>query len=199
MLKKICFTSLFVLLLPLLPAAVNATCIDGFFVCQADAQGDFKGDTILRLNDGSAWKVHPTQTQKANKWYMGDNVHVTVRTSHYFFKREHKFLLVNDNLKESVKVMLFDYGPYARYVVDTSYPAAAELEEESEENLGNKYGQLNLHISDGSVWTIKKDFDSFDIGTSVYYGCKEEKDDVQPFLIRGLQREATWHKASLVR
>ncbi|MEM1282834.1 MAG: hypothetical protein AAGG81_04695, partial [Chlamydiota bacterium] len=177
----------------------------GAYIFQGDSHGDFRGDYVAVLSDGSQWKVHPDQPEKFQGWNVGDRIHVEVRTSFYWFKREHKFHLYNHNNGEYIKVMLVDYGDQPLVVIDATKPVATDsytvpiIRTDSNGNIyvvGHREVpcsyQSYVTISDGSVWTISKEFSKFKYGRKVYVGYNESSVSIDPLLISGIEREASW-------
>lgn len=178
------------------------TYIENFYPFQGDKHGDFRGDIVIYLADGSAWKGHPNDQKRLSRWEPGDFVHISLRTSSYWFKREHKFLLNNHSRKETVKVMLVDHGPQPLMICSISeiYYTEVELIPVWGWNDNDEYTILyydeepiykqNITLSDGSGWIIHKNFSKFLRGAGAYIGFDEFKN--QFFLIVGQEREAVW-------
>jgi len=183
----------------------DVTCIENFYIFQGDKQGDFRGNMVVSLSNGSAWKGHPNDQKRLSRWEPGDLVHISLRTSSYWFKREHKFLLNNHSKKETVKVMLVGHGPQPLVISSLSEVYYVEVElvpvwgwDENDayvilyHEVEPIYKQ-NITLSDGSGWIIYKNFNEFLRGTAVYIGFDEFKN--QFFLIAGQEREAVWSYA----
>ena len=85
-------------------------------VFEGDRHNEFAGNFIAVLNDASRWKVHPMDEEKFRQWTIDDVVHIRLRTSKYWFKREHKFELYNHMKKESVRAMLINYPTQPLFV-----------------------------------------------------------------------------------
>lgn len=181
------------------------TVLLGSYVFQGDSHGDFAGDLVAVLNDGSQWKVHPDNPEQFLHWNVGDTVHIAVRTSWYWFKREHKFHLVNHNNGQVVKVMLVKHSDVPLMIVDATKPMATDsytVPVYSTDSNGNLYVsgyrqvpcdyRSQITLSDGSVWIIRKKFSSFKYGRKVYVGYNESSVAIKPFLISGIEREASW-------
>jgi hypothetical protein len=177
----------------------------GSYEFQGDSHGDFRGDIVAVLSDGSQWKVHPDHPRKFSRWDVGDIIHVEYRTSFYWFKREHKFHLYNHSNGEYVKVMLANYGDESLVVVNASKPCATDsitVPIYSVDSSGNWYvsgydqvpcGYRSvITLSDGTVWNINKKFSNFKYGRKVYVGYNESATAYRPFLISGTEREASW-------
>lgn len=164
-----------------------------------DKHGEFKGDLVIGLGDGSAWKVHPTDREKVTRWLANEIVHPQVRTSFYWFKREHKFEIYNHNRKESVKAMLVQY-PYApliitdavEYVSSTSVTYTQRQTESGHvivtPHVINHYAK-RLFLNDYTTLTINSNLSSFNIGDIVYLGYNTNK---SVFVITGIEREAKY-------
>lgn len=176
--------------------------IEGFYLFEGDKHGDFKGNIVAALSDGSAWKGHPADRNIMRQWEPGDSVHIEVRTTSYWFKREHKFLLYNHDKKESIRAMLVNYGDRAMKIAFASdaYPTSTEevcySEHDSE---GNNIGRWcheepcdykkRIILSDGNEKIISSSLSYFTTGTKVYIGFNDSKSF---FIISGLEREAKW-------
>lgn len=182
-----------------------------------DRHGEFKGDHVAILSDGSAWKIHPKNHKTYRQWDKGDVVTIMVRTDRYWFKREHKFVLYNYSRNETVNVMLVCHKQYPKplkvLVTDSfcvgyeTYPevkwitiyrndGTTELVSVTEWKTRPVYRKA-LGLSDGTIWEIKDGIDDFTIGTHVYVGAQYiDNDDYDFILIRGDQREARWTWAS---
>lgn len=186
-------------------AANEQVVLAGAYIFQGDSHGDFRGDLVAILSDGSQWKVHPDNPEKFRRWNMGDRIHVAVRTSFYWFKREHKFHLYNHENGECVKAMLVNYGEAPLVIVDATKPTATDsvtVPIYATDANGNLYVvgykdvpctyRSYVTLSDGSVWQIGKNFSSFTYGRKVYVGYNESSTAFKPFLISGTEREAGW-------
>ena len=179
--------------------------LQSFDIFAGDKHGDFGGDLVAILGDGSAWKIHPDDQEKATYWQFGDSIHISLRTSFYWFKREHKFLLCNHDKGDAVKVMIIRYAeaPLQILVASDIYPTNVI---EVEEYIGNdKRGypifeeeiistdfKKDIILSDGTAWLIGERFDDFCSEVPVYMGLKETEEGVDRFLICGNEREAVW-------
>lgn len=172
-----------------------------------DQHGDFTGDPVIVLEDGSYWKIHPTQTNDFKSWVQTDEVEVQLRTSWYCCKREHKFKLYNRNRDEYIKVMFVGYPTPPLHIDGTdtylaeSYTQAYEvpgLEEGDPSRIRHKQikkYKKDIRLSDGRVFTVTdpRKFESFRTGAKVYVGANPSshiKDNF--FLIHGTEREAIW-------
>lgn len=187
------------------------TYLVGIYPFEGDRHGDFEGDIIAVLSDGSRWKVHPKNLVDFGSWQPGDPVHVGLRTSFYFFKREHKFYLENLKKDTWVKVMLIKHGNNSQMIVETSdvYPTATyehpiQIPVEYKDAYGNVFYHWitvgyetrpcnfvkELYLSDGNMRIITGRFGNFTVGKVVHIGY--DKYDSESFLITGTQREAVW-------
>lgn len=183
--------------------------LEDVFVFDGDRHGQFEGDLVAFLSDGSAWKVLPTQREIFQKWNKGDKVRIKVRTDHYWIKREHKFSLYNQTTGEAVKVMIVQHvnNPLPLSIVSTDfYSKGLQAVTRHEWRLGKDnqwhyepviyFEQIMrkiLCLSDGSFWVIKENFDSFTIGNHVYVGAQGHPKEWYDFvLITGTEREAIW-------
>ncbi len=149
-----------------------------------DKHGDFKGDPVAVLSDGSAWKIHPKDSEKFSKWLANEILRPEARTSFYLLKREHKFRLYNHMRNESVRAMLAQYPTYPLMVIESETYNAGRPEK-------------RVVLNDGTVWRIRKNFNHFNIGTTVHLGCNYEttRDGMELhrfFLISGIEREAVF-------
>ena len=185
MVKKVASLVVFVLILPCIALFAEASRIEGFFVFTGDQFGDFRGDPVILLNDGSYWKVHFDDTDTVYNWCHGDTIRISRRGTKYFFKREHKFLLINETAGETARVMITEYGSYPLYITNIEGPFAH----------GDEEMEKVVHVSDGSTWIINDHRNEFHAGALVHYGCKECGDDASVFLITGVGRDATWTPA----
>lgn len=177
----------------------------GLAAFNGDSHGQFTGDPVAILSDGSAWKIHPKDKEKFSRWIGNEIVHVEARTSFYWFKREHKFELRNHMRNESVRAMLVQYPTYPLMIVEShSYIADTKVEyteyrhdDGSSTTVPTVY---NIHekrvvLNDGSAWRIRENFDSFNIGNTVYLGCNSENNRYYFFLVSGIEREAVFEWA----
>lgn len=187
--------------------------LEGKLIFSGDRHGDFEGDLVAYLSDGSMWKVHPSERRVFERWNEGDLVRLKVRTDFYWFKREHKFALYNESLGQSVKVMIVKHitEPYPLQIVSVdTYSKGLEAHwvpgtELVFEN-GHMYTRTVWHVeyrpghfrkvlalSDGSTWVIKEKFDKFVVGETVYIGAQGVPKEWYDFvLITGTEREAVW-------
>jgi len=181
------------------------THIENFYPFKGDKHKDFSGDIVVHLADGSEWKGHPKDKNRLSQWDPGDSVHISLRKSNYWFKREHKFFLNNHSKKETVKVMRVDSGPLSMFISSTSEIYYTEVEiipvwgNDKNGNyvfLYNKEKPIfkkNITLNDGSGWIIHKDFKKFTRGKSAYVAYDDTEN--QFFLIVGHEREAIWSYA----
>ena len=175
--------------------------IEGFYVFEGDKHGDFSGDIIVVLSDGSAWKGHPTQSEELSQWESGDKIHIGLRTSFYWFKREHKFFLYNYTTKETVKVMLIKYGedPLEITFASKPYPTDWRLVpiRGSDGEIISYYREpcryrKDVLLNNSIEWTVSENLKSFKVGKKVHYGFNHSGINVDFFLITGKEREAVW-------
>lgn len=182
----------------------------GFSRFDGDSHGDFRGDIVVFLADGSGWKVHPDDAKDLANWQVGDYITINVRTSFYWFKREHKFRLYNENIKESVKAMLVSHSDNPLIIVETSgiYATNTRLEyiwgtdEYGDPTIIGIYEEpcdfmKDLLLSDNSKWAISSNFRYFFPGKKVHVGLNENTFSKGFFLISGIEREAKWSWAEL--
>lgn len=178
------------------------------YFCSGDDYGDFVNDYVAVLSDGSAWKVHPGDTEMYGQWANGDIVHVQVRTSFFWFKREHKFELQNFTRNQSVRVMLMQYPTYPLSILTVQYVEMGGSF--VDRNTTNAFGETftervwipklaaDLYLSDGTVWRLQGENIHFQAGNYVYFSIHREIDKTWNFLISGKQREAVWQKVDRV-
>lgn len=190
--------------------------ISSVYTFDGDRHNQFAGDYVTVLNDESEWKIHPQDSEKYSQWSTGDIVHPRVRTSFYWFKREHKFELYNHTRNESSRVMLISYPANPLYVFDIQ---DIEVDRKLEtKELKDKYGKIVLdsagfpvyedqwvityktfvYLSDGTAWNITTNKDAFKVGKFVYLGLNENSDGFYYFFITGSEREALWTKTTRV-
>ncbi len=190
--------------LNLLDFSSTRSSLKAISVFEGDQYGDFKNDLVAFLNDGSAWKVHPKDLEKFSFWALDDFIHIQVRTSFYWFKREHKFELVNDSRKESVRAMLVQYPVNALVVEENekylaSYRMKFYTTRDAHGNLQYHYSPIytyktKLRLNDGSIYITAANH-HYSNGDKVY--CFLDHEDQLAFiLVKGIEREATWHKVS---
>lgn len=172
----------------------------GEYSFQGDKHGDFVGDTVAILGDLSLWKVHPKHTELFGHWKIGERIHIGLRTSWYFFKREHKFTLVNHDRNETVYVMM---------IQSSNFIKIAEPPQYNETINGNPSSfRVNLVLEDGTPWEVESTSDvvwdrktkgwkdtGFAAVSSAHVGYNEEDNAVSFFIINELEREATYRWA----
>lgn len=187
--------------------------IEGISFFGGDRHGEFEGDYVALLEDGSAWKIHPEDRDLFSFWEMGDVVRVKVRTSWYWFKREHKFELYNHNRGEAARVMLVKHKTNPLIIDATDsyakskglrpvHTSVLKLQEDGSSKVETVthyvYQEWDfrkiLHLNDGSFWVIKENLDDFQLGNTVYVGAQGRPDTIYYdfVLIKGDQREAIW-------
>lgn len=195
------------LLLCLSPALWGTTLTEivAFHPFEGDRHGDFAGDLVVDLADGSSWKVHPTEQECLAAWQPGDAVHISLRTSWYWFRRQHKFFLNNLDRNECVKVMLVGYGDSPLTVIASSDVYQRDTGElipvYGTDSNGNQIiltwapkmeSVMDITLSDGTSWVVFDHFVPFRKGATVYKGFNRSKSGVKYFLITCDQREAIW-------
>lgn len=192
---------------------VNKT-LEGHAVCKGDRHGDFKGDLMAELSDGSLWKIHPDCREEFQRWQIGEKIHVAKRSDRFWFKREHHFLLINHFSNSSVKAMLFRHGgkdplrivdtesyyksispKFIKEVTKTEDNNGKEKVEEKDVYIGNipSNPRKILRLSDGSEWVIKDLLGEFQKGMKVYIGAQRIPQRIYDFvLIIGDEREVIY-------
>jgi hypothetical protein len=170
--------------------------LSGYATYEGDKQGDFKGDIVALLDDGSSWKVHPKHEAQFLSWTPGQNIHVGRRESHYFYKREHKFTLVNHDLGEEVFVMLVR-TPHVVIHSGQSVPTvkAVTANANGKETVRYLNYKKNITLSNGDLWEIESEAmdPEFAFGAEAYVGYNrshDAEDRVLYFIIGGKEREA---------
>lgn len=178
--------------------------LQSFTHFEGDKHGDFVGDLVAILNDGSCWKVHPKDQSQFSNWKQDDAIYVSKRPSDYWFKREHKFQLNNLSNGETVRVMLVQYPAYPLKITDAytllvdSYVKTTSWVDAWGYIHYNYYTvdvyHKRLHLSNGTTCTLTHEgsFGYFCIGDSVYIGYNQEKKGTSFFIVSGLEREANW-------
>ena len=169
-----------------------------FDIFKGDKHGDFQNDPVVILEDGSGWKVHPTQIKIINSWKVEDKIEVDIRIKNYFRKREHKFLLVNKTQKESVNVMLVKY-PDNPLIITSKDLRIVDMAYQMK--LIFLVGPVALFIrfpvikesftlNQGSILTLEShdNSSSFKLGSKVYFINTPKG----TFLISGIEREAEY-------
>jgi hypothetical protein len=174
---------------------------------EGDRHGDFKGDLVAVLSDESMWKIHPKDTEKYIKWQLEDSLHINVRTSHYWFKREHKFEIYNTTRRESVRAMLIAPSPTNANVItgiemrDVSTTIHSYSYIDADNKLCTVYYPVThqekiLILNDGSIWSIraKSHFKNYQVGDRVFIGTTNNINTALNsfFIVQGNEREATW-------
>lgn len=179
--------------------------IESFDLYEGDNHGDFKDNFVVYLSDGSRWKVHPDETERLREWKIGESIDIHLRTSFYWFKREHKFFLKNHNRGESIKAMIVHYGEEPLRIVNTLDSFHTEYRANIHNGVdlkGNLYTYVtydpyivqtrNIFLSDGSQGIVRHHLDKFILGAKVYIGSRETGDDSKCIIITGKEREAVW-------
>jgi hypothetical protein len=170
-----------------------------------DQSGDFIGDPVFRLYDGSEWKCHPKDAAKVALWGPNDVVEISVRTSFYFFKREHKFFLTNHTLNDTVRVMVVKYPNDPLYIMNVEY---VEVDRKLKTVVwkdidGNKYTESKwviyynqyLHLNDGSTWLITDPDYHYEQGIFVYLCYNYSPKGFWTAIASGTGRDSQWIKA----
>lgn len=166
-----------------------------------DKHGDFKNNPVAILSDDSAWKIHPLDQCTFSCWRIGEGMRVRVRTSFYFFKREHKFELLNETRHEFVRVMLIKYPNKPLQVVNAnSFIAGYRVTAHKIMDHGklkrlyypDYIYKTKLQLSDGSTWIMNGDHP--DVVNHAVYLFTDHEEEVACILIQGIEREANWHK-----
>lgn len=145
-----------------------------------DRHGEFEGDIVAILSDGSHWKIHPKDHEEFAAWYLKEVISPKVRESSYFRKREHHFALYNHMRKRTVRAMLVKYPEPSKTVVKFERSAFKSQDE------------LKLTLSDGSLWTthaIKKFMHFFPSFSPVYL---IRNNNGKYYLVSGSEREVAY-------
>jgi hypothetical protein len=146
---------------------------------EGDEDLDFVGDLVAILEDTSRWKIHPNYVDQFASWQLGDTVHIGRRTDWYWFKREHKFLLVNHDRNESIPVMLVWVGD-----------APLNITSVTESNATSPFTTLTL--SDDSEWEMEnRASELFSKEAHIYIGYNCDADQNHFFVISGIEKNAT--------
>lgn len=164
-----------------------------------------KKDFIVDFEDNSSWKIHPDDIAKVSDWQVGDEVHVRIRNSFYWFKRDHKFSIYNHTRDEAAKAMIQFHRDIPREIIEASDIFCTKGKEVPLYRLNSKgelviYGYLALEtahrkilmMDDGSQWELKDHLDDFNEGTTIYVGFHDNNDLKLPFLISGKGKSAVW-------
>lgn len=167
-----------------------------------DQNGDFVGDIVAVLDDGSCWKIHPTRVDKFLAWDLDDILHVGVRTDFYWFSRQHEFQLVNHTKNEKIKVMLVNMPTEAPHILtsETYVESSYYTTRTYVDFFGNSYTSLEkvyvyakrLILTDGTMWRIKSNFKGFLVGDAIYVGTHMKKKTGSHLLISGKEKHAEW-------
>ncbi|MDR3624724.1 MAG: hypothetical protein P4L16_06250 [Chlamydiales bacterium] len=181
-------------------------------VFSGDRHGQFEGDLLTTLSDGSTWKIHPDSRSTYESWQVGDHVRVKLRTEFYWFKREHKFELFNHDRGQTVKVMLIKHktipGPLKIISTETYAKSTRTIQETKEVLKVKEDGTTKkeyvietkeepcdfrkiLSLNDGSTWVIKENLNQVQLGSRVYIGAQGVPGQFYDYvIITGDQREA---------
>lgn len=192
----------------LYPASVQPIIFTDTF--RGDSHGQFYGDYVAILADGSAWKIHPKDRELYESWSLGDRVRVMYRTDFYWIKREHKYWLHNHSNGQQCRVMIAQHSnnPW-KHIVATDIRSHEELVTQTIYEDGQSkevkvwalvpYAKI-IRLNDGSLWKIenRQKFDLYQVGTPVFVGVQGTPgDDYDFLLIVGLEREARCTRAKL--
>jgi hypothetical protein len=171
---------------------------------EGDADKNFIGDYVVVLDNGSAWKIHPEDAVAYSKWYIDDLVQPFARTSFYWFKREHKFMLHNYSRNERLRVMLVSYPTAPLFITSAQEVAVGGHWEHTRVLDGsNQWVKVstwvidykrNLYLNDGSIGLIANDA-RFTAGRFISPGINNDGDRFWYFLALGLQKDSFWIKA----
>lgn len=166
--------------------------IVGSYPYEGDSKGYFVNDPVIVLENGSEWKVHPSQVEQFKNWQTGEVVHAGVRREWYWFKREHKFYLFNHNRNEQIKVMLIK-SPYTVKYVNAPQPTMIIYHSQG----GMTYTDFrrNIVLNNDSKWNVDSfeyDDNGFLPDTPAYPGYNESKGYASFFIISGTGQTATW-------
>ena len=146
---------------------------------EGDEDLDFVGDPVAILEDASRWKIHPNFVEHFASWQLGDTIHIGRRTDWYWFKREHKFLLINHDRNESIPVMLVWVGDAPLNITTMNKSDAAST-------------FITLTLSDDSVWEMENTTSAlFSEQARIYIGYNSDADKNQFFFIGGIEKYAT--------
>ncbi len=150
-----------------------------------DRHGEFRGDFVVGLSDGSEWKVHPKDQALIGLWREDEIIRPQVRTSFYWFKREHKFELYNHNRKEAIRVMLVEHPHHALKIVRTIKYLDSVSVYYTYETLPHggtiaiphytHHFIKDLFLMDGTMVSIRSNFNHFEVGDTVYIGTQIDK------------------------
>jgi hypothetical protein len=165
-----------------------------------DRHGDFRGDKVAILSDGSGWKVHRDSASLYQSWQKGEHVRVMARRDWYWFNREHHFYLYNEDRDESIKVMLVKHKENPLTIVSTHTYFKYWRRIYNQINGQSYYCGTEpaafrklLTLSDGSQWVVRDNFNRYNVGQQVYIGAHGDPDWYYDFLLICLdQREAVW-------
>jgi len=193
---------------PVNPVDTTIEYLNTTYLFNGDRHEEFVGDFVCVLNNGSAWKVHPKDTEKYRNWNVNDILHVQIRTSFFWFKREHKFTLQNYSRNESVRVMLINYPSSSLSInaiqnvqIDGYYRNTTIKDEYGNTHTEKKWVpifQKEIYLNDGTVWRLENDNSAFDQGKYVYFGVHRESSGFWYYFIAGTEREAVWTKATRI-
>ena len=163
------------------------------YAYEGDEDLNFVGDPVAVLEDNSCWKIHPQHIETFGQWEVGANVHIGLRTEWYWFKREHKFLLVNHDRNEAIPVMLVR-SPSLN-IAKVSQPQPTQRRDMGWGPAFYTYFDYrrNLTLSDGSLWDIENNHENdFSVDSPVYIGYHTGKNGIALFLIGGIEKNGVW-------
>ncbi len=164
--------------------------IEDTFFFEGDSFGEFKGDYVAILSDGSGWKVHPDDRYKFSLWSHHDEIQIRERSSFYWFERKHHFELYNRFNDQTVRVMFVKYPPYPIQILATDICLAKTFwEGEDFDIYPVYYYDKILYLSNGSVWVVhdrnNDEFPYYCLNANVYIVY-----DGWKILITGIERKA---------
>lgn len=170
--------------------------ISTYYQFDGDRHKQFAGNPVIVLSDGSSWKVHPQDIDMLSHFSPSDWVHVAVRTSWYWFKREHKFELVNHNNGSTIRVMLVRHKTVPLYIAHSekfvsSYATYKTTTESRTETTTVPVFSKKLTLSDGSHWILSEKTGKFSMGNNVIVAANFDDGHFESFyIINGTQRDA---------
>lgn len=179
--------------------------IEAVYPFKGDSKGEFVGDLVFRLNDGSEWKTHKKDAKTTKRWSQSDFIEVSIRTSFYFFKREHKFILTNHTRKETARAMIINYQYNPVFV---KHVELLEVDRKLMDKYETHDGQVVkvkewvvyyhqfLHLSNGEIWRNKSPDYSFKEGAFVYVVYSYSSDGFETAVVRGTGRNSYWTKVT---
>ncbi len=158
---------------------------------RGDKYGDFYGNPVAILDDGSGWKVHPRDAKQFLRWRLQDEVHVEIREQDYWLKREHHFYLVSNHTGEKVRAMLVKYPDNPLKVQDTNM---ADVYLWESQLCIYCYLSKKVLLNDGSEWFIYSKNMDYKIGRKVYLTYQNLHNGKKAFyFIVGIGRNVGFH------